>query len=115
MKKVKQTVIDDLKLLIPFLVGFMVSEERSSCQEPHETTPMMDLTVGFTEDLNQWNYQTGDNSFPGGAYGLPIWAIATILSKKGIEEETSLSFQEYINTTLEELVRQAEEQANEVF
>jgi hypothetical protein len=35
----------------------------------------IDLTVA--SDGESWNYQTGDNSFTGGAYGLPHWAVVT--------------------------------------
>ena len=43
----------------------------------------LDLTVavgatGRGDQADQWNYQTGDNSFTGGAYGLPYWAVTTI-------------------------------------
>ena len=37
----------------------------------------LDLTVA--SDGKQWNYQTGDNSYTGGAYGLPHWAVTTIM------------------------------------
>ena len=37
----------------------------------------MDITVATDGDI--WNYQTGDNSFTGGAYGLPHWAVTTIM------------------------------------
>ena len=37
----------------------------------------MELTIGMNENGN-WNYQTGDNSFSGGAYGFPVWGVTTI-------------------------------------
>lgn len=36
------------------------------------------LTVACTSDGTRWDYQTGDNSFTGGAYSLPHWAVVTI-------------------------------------
>lgn len=39
-------------------------------------TPSMDVTIGA--DVNGWSYQTGDNSFTGGAYGYRQWATVTI-------------------------------------
>lgn len=37
--------------------------------------PWVDLTIGctFLEDGIAWDYQTGDNSYTGGAYGHPEW------------------------------------------
>ncbi len=36
------------------------------------------LTVGWSPDTGKWSYQTGDNSYTGGAYGHPIWAVVWI-------------------------------------
>ena len=41
--------------------------------------PSMALTVGADAD-GDWGYQTGNNSFTGGAYGYPHWAV-TILTR----------------------------------
>jgi hypothetical protein len=38
--------------------------------------PSMLLTVGA--DASGWSYQTGDNSFTGGAYGYATWATTAI-------------------------------------
>lgn len=38
----------------------------------------LDLTVALSEDLDQWSFQTGDNSYTGGAYISPHWAVVTI-------------------------------------
>lgn len=43
------------------------------CEDDDE--PSMQLTVATDDELSGWNYQTGDNSFTGGAYGLPHWAV----------------------------------------
>jgi hypothetical protein len=39
-----------------------------------EDLPGMVVTIGYSTD-GSWNYQTGDNSFSGGAYGHPHWAV----------------------------------------
>jgi hypothetical protein len=41
----------------------------------------MDLTIACSDAGNVWNYQTGDNSFTGGAYGLPHWAVVSVDSE----------------------------------
>ena len=38
----------------------------------------LQITFGANEDLSDWNFQTGDNSFTGGAYGFPYWGICYI-------------------------------------
>jgi hypothetical protein len=53
-------------------------EYRSPNADPDDTVPSMDLTIGWSPDSGAWSYQTGDNSYTGGAYGHPIWAVATI-------------------------------------
>ena len=42
---------------------------------------MVCLTVGFTPESGRWGFQTGDNSFTGGAYGHPFWGVAWISSE----------------------------------
>lgn len=37
--------------------------------------PYNTLTVGLNDKGSEWSYQTGDNSFTGGAYGSPHWAV----------------------------------------
>jgi hypothetical protein len=39
--------------------------------------PGIQLTVGADNDGN-WSYQTGDNSFTGGAYGYPYWGVVGV-------------------------------------
>ncbi len=38
-----------------------------------ETTPGIQLTVGA--NCKDWCYQTGDNSYTGGAYGYSSWGV----------------------------------------
>ena len=51
---------------------------RSSGQDPDDDVPSMDLTVATNDKVTGWSFQTGDNSFTGGAYGLPHWAVVTL-------------------------------------
>ena len=43
------------------------------CQDEEIT-----VTFGLSEDLTEYRYQTGDNSFSGPAYFYPIWAVVTL-------------------------------------
>ena len=40
--------------------------------------PSICLTIGFNPEDGSWDYQTGDNSFTGGAYGYPVWAVTSV-------------------------------------
>ena len=53
------------------------------------------LTVGFTpgesvtggeDDSASWSYQTGDNSYSGGAYGHPVWGVVWISADSDPDE-----------------------------
>lgn len=61
--------------LIKMLKKSIGDEFRGSGSED-ATTPSMDVTVGA--DADGWSYQTGDNSYTGGAYGYATWAVVTI-------------------------------------
>ena len=37
----------------------------------------LDVTIGADSELS-WSYQTGDNSYTGGAYGYPHWAVIQV-------------------------------------
>jgi hypothetical protein len=47
---------------------------------PEATLPSIAVTIGakITPDGIAWNYQTGDNSYTGGAYGFPDWGICDL-------------------------------------
>ena len=47
-----------------------------------ESLPSIDLTIGFNPDDGSWSYQTGDNSFTGGVYGYPIWAVTSVYRRQ---------------------------------
>ena len=37
--------------------------------------PGVQLTIGWNPENDTWSFQTGDNSFSGGAYHYPVWAV----------------------------------------
>ena len=43
---------------------------------PDDNEPGILLTIGAGE--TGWNYQTGDNSYTGGAYGYPWWGVVAV-------------------------------------
>ena len=67
--------------LVASLVPDIRDEYRAS-DEPDDDTPAICLTIGFTPEDDEkdcsWSYQTGDNSYSGGAYCHAHWAVVTI-------------------------------------
>ena len=59
----------------------------------------MDLTIAVSENGDTWNYQTGDNSYTGGAYSLPHWAVTSVLP-----DTDPLELYDSITDQLEELL-----------
>lgn len=43
-----------------------------------EDKPGIDLTIGVNTLTGDWSYQTGDNSYTGGAYGYRDWGITRV-------------------------------------
>lgn len=50
------------------------SEEQATGAVPASVC----LTVGWSPESGSWSWQTGDNSYTGGAYGHPIWGVAWV-------------------------------------
>lgn len=72
--------IKDIRALLIDLKGDIGDEYRAS-DDPEDTTPGMSVTIGWNDKTGQWSYQTGDNSFTGGAYSYPIWAVVSLYRK----------------------------------
>ena len=53
-----------------------------------EETPGMCVTFGVTNKDGElvWNYQTGDNSYTGGAYSHPYWAVISLYRRSNSKE-----------------------------
>lgn len=52
---------------------------KEFCGLPYGVAPVSEcLTVGYSPQSESWGYQTGDNSFTGGAYGHPFWGVVWI-------------------------------------
>lgn len=59
------------------LIAALIPQIRDyyrATDDPDDNTPGMQLTIGFTQEREMpdapysWHYQTGDNSYSGGAY-----------------------------------------------
>lgn len=61
------------------------------------------LTVGWTPSTGEWGYQTGDNSFTGGAYGHPVWAVVYVTDAEMDRDEAG----DVVDEILEQLTNQS--------
>lgn len=52
-----------------------IGDDYRATDDPDDNTPGMCVTVSTDNDASHWNYQTGDNSYSGGCYGDPHWAV----------------------------------------
>lgn len=67
---------NDIRELVAEVRKGIHSDCRCS-EDPEDNEPGICLTVGA--DVNgSWSWQTGDNSFTGGAYHYPHWAVVCV-------------------------------------
>lgn len=67
----------DIRALLISLKPTIGNSYRSPWDE-NETRPNMQVTIGAPANLYEWAYQTGDNSYSGGAYCFPYWGVITL-------------------------------------
>ena len=77
---------DEITHLVTSLLPTIEDDYRVEGAEETDE-PSMALTVGADAD-GDWGYQTGNNSFTGGAYGYPRWAV-TILARDSDPDEVT--------------------------
>lgn len=65
------------------------SEKADFLEYMNIDVPTMQLTIATDEHGERWNFQTGDNSYTGGAYGLPHWAVVEVAYDTEPEELAS--------------------------
>lgn len=67
-----------------------IGDEYRASDDPDDNTPGMCVTIGFTptsEDKDcSWSYQTGDNSYSGGAYSHAHWAVISLYRRSNSRE-----------------------------
>lgn len=80
----KLPTIKDLSSLVR-AVKANISDEYRVSDDPDDETPGIQLTVGANEK-GEWSYQTGDNSYSGGAYHYPYWGVAGVYRNSNSRE-----------------------------
>jgi hypothetical protein len=48
--------------------------------------PSMQITIGINTESGEWGYQTGDNSYTGGAYLYPTWGVGYLFRNSNCRE-----------------------------
>lgn len=71
-RRIEKLVPQIRKLLIALKKD--IDDDFRATDDPEDNTPGMCVTIG-SDDLESWSYQTGDNSFTGGAYGYRYWGV----------------------------------------
>lgn len=74
----------DIVRLLTALKG-QIRDEYRCTDDPDDDQPGMLVTIGASKD-GTWSYQTGDNSYTGGAYGHPFWGLAYLLRDSDLDE-----------------------------
>jgi hypothetical protein len=77
--------IKDITDLLISLKSQICDDDRAS-DDLDDTLPGMQVTIGYTPDDKSWDYQTGDNSFTGSAYGHPYWAVIDLYRKSNCRD-----------------------------
>ena len=62
-----------------------IDDDYRATDDPDDDKPGMCVTFATT-DFSSWSYQTGDNSFPGGCYGHPHWAVVYLYRRSNSRE-----------------------------
>jgi hypothetical protein len=74
---------EEIRHLVNYTKNTILGEDDGDWEE--DETPFNYLTIGMNE-AGEWGFQTGDNSFTGGAYGYPHWAVVSITEDSDPEE-----------------------------
>lgn len=83
--EMKLPPIKDIRALLIALKPTIGDEYRADEFSADDTTPSMLVTIGADESGN-WSWQTGDNSYMGGAYGYPHWALVALTRRANCTE-----------------------------
>jgi hypothetical protein len=71
-------VIKHIKTYVP-----RANADAKDYCDPYDegSVPSIQITIGWTPEDGTWSWQSGDNSYTGGAYGHPVWAIGYVTKR----------------------------------
>lgn len=84
MNTTEKEMANEIASLLKSLQSDIDDDFRCS-DDPDEDTPGMQVTVS-TDDMQSWNYQTGDNSYSGSCYGDKHWSVIYLYRDSNCEE-----------------------------
>lgn len=88
----EQIIVNQWAALLRALKADIADDYRCT-DDPDDKTPGMLVTFGLSPD-GTWSYQTGDNSFTGGAYGHRYWGLAYLNRRSNSKELAQSAFNE---------------------
>jgi hypothetical protein len=91
--RVKLPTVNDLSRLVSAVKRDIGDDYRAF---EGDEDPGIQLTIGWTardgwaggveRRAGEWSYQTGDNSYTGGAYGHPHWAVVGVYRTANVRD-----------------------------
>ena len=63
-----------------------IDDDYRAYDDDDSNVPSMLVTIGIDPDTGAWSYQTGDNSYTGGAYGYRYWSVTAITRRSNSRE-----------------------------
>lgn len=88
----EQIIVNQWAALLRLLKRDIADDYRAT-DDPDDKVPGMLVTFGLDAD-GEWSYQTGDNSYTGGAYGFPYWGLAYLHRRSNCKELAQHAFNE---------------------
>ena len=100
LEGIAATVADIAQNLFPFPDA---CEERGceGCEDCEDAS--REFTVSMNDKMDEWGFQTGDNSYTGGAYGFPHWGVTHIYA-----DSTPMAIAKEVWEQIEELTAHLE-------
>ena len=53
------------------------------------------LTLATNDTMTEWDWQSGDNGYSGGAYTLPHWAVVQVLLRSNVNDIVNEIFSQW--------------------
>lgn len=73
----KLPTIKEIATLVRHVKSFVPKDDPDYIAE-YDDEPGIDLTIGVDVETGDWSYQSGDNSYTGGAYGYRDWGVTRV-------------------------------------
>ena len=88
----EQIIVNQWAALLRLLKRDIADDYRCT-DDPYDNMPGMLVTFGLDED-GGWSYQTGDNSYTGGAYRFHYWGLAHLNRRSNCKALAQEAFNE---------------------